>query len=352
MGETAMTSPSREATLLRGLPAIGDPLPRHEFPTVAEAMEFGGIFAHAFHNGDARFQSEIALKCLMAPEFGISWRLGPSSLFFGDKGNLGMIAAAIRAAIRRSEKYDYRITEHDLTKCTMQIFDPSDKSIIATETYTIEDAERAKLTTFRWWEETPKAMLLARVTSICHQAHCPDVFSITMYDRDEVMEANIKQRREPEAYGGKSAAEQAKAADSIRKQRHEYFTLHNTYCSDALARGIDRTTAKAQINSIPGCKDADPIVAITAIKVAIEQLRKLPLVESATPPAAVASTTDTGATVSEAALATDAVSIVSAAVDEFADGDVSNNISATSAVLSGEGAERELESALADSVAA
>lgn len=350
MSEAAMTSQSREVTPLRGLPAIGDPLPRGEFPSVAEAMEFGRLFAHAFNNGDARFQSEVALKCLMAPEFGISWRLGPSSLFFGDKGNLGMIAAAIRAAIRRSGKYDYRITEHDLTKCTMEIFDPRDKHIIGIETYTIADAERAKLTTFRWWEETPKAMLLARVTSICHQTHCPDVFSITMYDRDEVMETTIKQRREPEAYGGKSAADQAKEADSIRKQRAEYWEYYKTYCIDALARGIDRLTAKAQIKAIPGCRDADPIKAIAAIKVAIQQLHTLPLVDSATTPATVAVASETASL--DAAPTIESAPSNSNPVDEFADGDETLTLPTASTVLSGESAERELEIALADSAEA
>jgi hypothetical protein len=81
---------------------------------------------------------------------------------------------------------DHRyVKDHDETRCTMTIVrgDSGDRH---SETFTIEDARRAKLTGKDVWQQWPKRMLQWRAASTCATTICPEVALGYGMEGDEV----------------------------------------------------------------------------------------------------------------------------------------------------------------------
>jgi hypothetical protein len=90
------------------------------------------------------------------------------------------------ANIKMSDKYDYRIVEHDNTKCTIIFFEygkPLEPSI----TFTIDDATKAGVNKDKsGWQKYPKNMLFARAMSNGTRWHCADLFMFPVYTPEEM----------------------------------------------------------------------------------------------------------------------------------------------------------------------
>lgn len=97
-------------------------------------------------------------------------------------------SAEIQASLLKShvgpdgERYDYRVVDVAATKrdseCKIRILRreaDGEWERIATETYTVVDAERAEITDSEFWRKHPRRMLWARAMTTAIDRHCPEV---------------------------------------------------------------------------------------------------------------------------------------------------------------------------------
>ena len=128
-------------------------------------------------------------QVLMGQELG----LGPVASLTGIhvvQGRPEVGAHLIAGAIKRHERYDYRVAEHSAETCAIMFFEAGQE--LGVNRYSIEDARRANLAGKGVWKQHPKAMLFARCISQGYRFFCPDVFSCPVYVDGEIS------KREPD----------------------------------------------------------------------------------------------------------------------------------------------------------
>jgi hypothetical protein len=267
MGEAQV----KEPTVLRSVGAV-----ETTGPTDAEIMTFSSLWATAFGGGSQKVRAEVAIKCMLAREFGVPWKLAPSIMWFNATGSLSAHATSIRAAIRRSDKYDYEIVEQTETTCTIRIVAKATRKLLGEETYTIADAQKAALTDFPWWQKDPKSMLLARATSNAYKKWCPDVFGIPLYDYFELLET-AKSPTAPKQHLVVEAPTPAQGR--LDEDRRNYLTLRGAYYADAASRGMSLADAKALLHEKTKARPTSE--AFLALEEAHAEVRKRPMPEAA-----------------------------------------------------------------------
>lgn len=122
---------------------------------------------------DLRSVSQAVVKILKGRELGI----GPYSsidCINVIQGKLVINANLLAALIRKSKRYDYKITELTSKSCSIVITDDK-QPLHPTHTFTIEDANAAGLTRNQTYKAYPRNMLFARCISNASRFHCPDV---------------------------------------------------------------------------------------------------------------------------------------------------------------------------------
>lgn len=128
-----------------------------------------------------------AIVKLMA---GASWGIPPMSALsdvYVVKGKPMASATLLRAMVRKSGRYDYRITENSDTAAEIVFYALRDgqREEIGKTRFTLEDAKRAGLTRNETYTKFARPMLLSRATSEGVKAHCPDVFTGSIYYAEE-----------------------------------------------------------------------------------------------------------------------------------------------------------------------
>lgn len=131
---------------------------------------------------DARDAAQAGVKILAGRELGF----GPVASMTGIyvvKGRVTVSANLMAAAIRRSGRYDYRVTRLDEQGCQVQFYmhgEPCGES-----SFSMEDARKAGLAGGDNWKKYPRNMLFARAMSNGAKWYCPDVFGGPVYTPDE-----------------------------------------------------------------------------------------------------------------------------------------------------------------------
>lgn len=146
--------------------------------TIGDILVKSGFFA------DTTQQAQAIVKVLAGAEIGF----GPIASMTGIyivKGKPSLSANLIAAAVKRSGKYNYRITEHTETACTIIFFEHAEKC--GESRFTMEDAKRAGLAQQNW-QKYPRNMLFARAMSNGAKWFCPDIFGGPVYTPDELGE--------------------------------------------------------------------------------------------------------------------------------------------------------------------
>lgn len=84
------------------------------------------------------------------------------------------MSAQLWIALARRAGHRVSVLEHNVQTCTVEVIrgDTGEKH---TETFTMQDAQRAKLATKDVWIQYPKRMLLARAVSDCCRFICPEI---------------------------------------------------------------------------------------------------------------------------------------------------------------------------------
>lgn len=131
------------------------------------------------------------------------------------------LSANLQAAMLRGyrspegERYDYRVVEHDNTRCRIvfqRIDAHGNREEIGDATFTMEDAKTAGLLGRKPWTQYPRNMLFARCLSNGVAFHCPEVtYGHRVYADGEIGE----EVHDPEALAAQVAAEMPSAEAEI-----------------------------------------------------------------------------------------------------------------------------------------
>lgn len=148
----------------------------------ARAMSASGFFA------DSKQASQAVVKILAGQELGF----GPFASMTGVNiiQNKPVLAANLMAAaVKRTGKYNYRVTKHTDEECSISFYEGgiSADHCVGVSRFTMEDAKAAALTAKDNWKKFPRNMLFARAISNGQKWFAPDVFNgATVYTPDEM----------------------------------------------------------------------------------------------------------------------------------------------------------------------
>lgn len=144
----------------------------------ARAMAQSGFFA------DSKSASQAVVKILAGQELGF----GPFASMTGVNiiQNKPVLAAnLLAAAVKRTGKYNYRVTIQTEKECTLTWFEGAQQ--VGASTFTMDEAIRAGLSTKDNWKKYPSDMLFARALSRGQKRYAPDIFNgATVYTPDEL----------------------------------------------------------------------------------------------------------------------------------------------------------------------
>lgn len=151
---------------------------------LAETMQLGEVLARSGFFKDGRDASQAVVKVLAGRELGIGPVASMTGIYIVD-GKVSIGANLMAAAVKRSRKYNYRVTQMDGGICSIDFYEGGEK--IGTSTFTMQDAQAAGVSGKQVWKQYPKNMLFARAMSNGVRWFCPDIFGgAPVYDPDEL----------------------------------------------------------------------------------------------------------------------------------------------------------------------
>jgi hypothetical protein len=144
----------------------------------ARAMAGSGFFS------DAKQANQAVVKILAGSELGF----GPFASMVGVsiiQGKPAIGANLMAAALKRTGKYNYRVTKNTDKEVEITFFENGQE--IGKSPFTWADAEKAGLTNKDNWKKYPRNMLFARALSNGIRWFCPDIYNgATVYTPDEM----------------------------------------------------------------------------------------------------------------------------------------------------------------------
>ncbi len=180
---TALAKREEPTSMARGL----------QIDTMSDLTSFGEMLAKSGYFKDARDAMQACVKVQAGLELGIPPVQAMTGIHIVE-GKPTISAALIATLVKRSGKYNYRITAHDETKCVIDFYEGKDK--IGSSSFTIADAEKAGVTRNPTWTKYRRNMLFARAMSNGARWHTPDIFGGAIYTPEE-MGAEVDGEGEP-----------------------------------------------------------------------------------------------------------------------------------------------------------
>ena len=156
-----------------------------EVERAAKAMAASGFFA------DTKQASQAVVKILAARELG----LGPFAGMNGVniiQGKPAFSANIMAACVKKSGRYNYRVTEMTDAVCTIEFMEKIDGKWMSSgvSKFTTDDARKAGTKNL---EKFPRNMLFARAMSNGVRWYCPDVMSGSVVYTPEELGADVDQ---------------------------------------------------------------------------------------------------------------------------------------------------------------
>ena len=149
-------------------------LPINELMNMAKAFAESGMFT------DVKSAAQAIVKIQAGQEIGIPPFAAMTGIhIIQGKPTIG--AGLIASRVKGSGKYDYKVIEASVTKCSIDFY--QGKEMIGNSTFTIDDAKKALTKNI---DKFPKNMLFARAISNGVKWYCPDVFSGSVYTPEEM----------------------------------------------------------------------------------------------------------------------------------------------------------------------
>ena len=157
--------------------------PRQLVRNIDDLSRVSKLLADSGYFTDARDAAQCGVKVLAGLEMGI----GAFSSMAGIhviKGKPSIGAGLMAAAVKRSGKYNYRVTKHTATECIIDFFERGEAC--GTSSFSMDDAKAAGLVNNDNWKRAPRNMLFARALSNGVRWYCPDVFDVSTYVPEEL----------------------------------------------------------------------------------------------------------------------------------------------------------------------
>lgn len=153
--------------------------------------KLGQLIAQSGYFQDAKQAGQAVVKVIAGREIG----LGPIASMTGIyivQGRVAFGANVMAAALKRTGRYTYRVTELTDTKCTIDFFEivGGKREPIGASTFTREDAAKAGTKNM---DKFPKNMLFARAMSNGVKWYAPDVFAGAPIYTPEELGANVNE---------------------------------------------------------------------------------------------------------------------------------------------------------------
>jgi hypothetical protein len=154
-----------------------------EMRKLAEACARSGFFQ------DSRDAAQAFVKIKAGEELGIPAISSMAGIFIV-KGKVTLSAVTMAGCVKRTGRYTYKVLEHTDKACEIQFseYDAALKAwaTIGTSRFTMEDAQKAGLTSNDTYRKFSKNMLFSRAMSNGVKWHCPDVFQGPVYTPEEL----------------------------------------------------------------------------------------------------------------------------------------------------------------------
>ena len=170
-------------------------------PAAAEVDLFrlGDVLAQSGYFQDARQAAQAIVKVMAGRELGF----GPIASMTGIhiiQGRPAIGADLMAKAVKRSGRYNYRVTELTDEACSIEFFEKAAEAWqpIGVSRFTKQDATKAKTKNL---DAFPRNMLFARAMSNGVKWYCPDALGLTTYTPEELegIEAAPVQQSAPAA---------------------------------------------------------------------------------------------------------------------------------------------------------
>lgn len=154
---------------------------------IAQVKWAGEVFFKSGMFADTSDMSQAMVKIMAGQELG----LAPFAAMNGIniiKGRPSMSANLIASAVKKHPKYDYRVITNTDVHCEIEWFEYVDgkRESIGKNAFTNEMAKNAGLHGDNW-NKYPAAMLFARAISAGYKMYAPDVFMVSVYTEDELV---------------------------------------------------------------------------------------------------------------------------------------------------------------------
>lgn len=169
--------------------------------TLDEIMSLGEVFAKSGFFQDAKDAAKCVVKILAGQELGIA----PIASMRGIhiiSNNTALSANLMAAAIKKSGRYNYRVTVINNEKCEIDFYEKINNAWtpIGTSPFTAQDAKDANALegpNKHNWTKYRRNMLYARAMSNGARWFCADVFGGAVYDPEELGESFDPQSGDP-----------------------------------------------------------------------------------------------------------------------------------------------------------
>ena len=149
-----------------------------------DLFRMGQVLADSGYFQDARQAAQAIVKVMAGRELGF----GPIASMTGIhiiQGRPSIGADLMAKAVKRSGRYNYRVTELTDEACSIDFFEKSAEAWqpIGTSKFTRQDATKAKTKNL---DAFPRNMLFARAMSNGVKWYCPDALGLTTYTPEEL----------------------------------------------------------------------------------------------------------------------------------------------------------------------
>ncbi len=160
---------------------------RFAIRTIDDLARLSNMLAKSGFFSDTKEAAQCGVKVLAGLELGFPAVASMTGIhIINGKPSIG--ANLMAAAIKRSGKYNYRITRHDNDGCTIVFYENGE--VVGESTFTREDAVIAGALDGKnahTWKKFPRNMLFSRAMSNGFRWHCPDLFTgAVVYTPDEL----------------------------------------------------------------------------------------------------------------------------------------------------------------------
>jgi hypothetical protein len=230
-----------------------------------DLMTLGQTLAKSGYFSDARDAAQAVVKVLAGRELGIGDIAAMTGIYIV-KGRVTMSANLMASLIKRSGKYNYRVTRMENDGVTIVFYEGRDE--IGTSAFTADDAKAAGL----WnssdpWKKTPRNMLFARAMSNGAKWFCPDAFTGPVYTPDELSDVVDVPVVGPATYTPPALPVDVATGEIVTDTRDDLLADMRSAYKRALAAGVarDQLPTKAHI-------DGASVAELTSILATVEEM--------------------------------------------------------------------------------